>query len=213
MTGKELFEIWAEKGSEWTEWVRPVAFVAIDLYSAPAITNFDIPKVNYINRLQPDTAIILDLPGNDSVKESFALANLGWRPIPLYDGTNAQNGVMSNIDSLSIGAALISGAQLIQKLKIKSNAPPVFLLDSYRTHRFKIDTSEFDNSWDLFDYYLPSPEYLLEHGISRIILRAEKVQKDINNILYQFQKKGICIYFTKGYKEPKKVNLKKSRFC
>ena len=30
MTGREVYEIWAKEGAKWTDWVRPVPFIAID---------------------------------------------------------------------------------------------------------------------------------------------------------------------------------------
>jgi hypothetical protein len=94
-------------------------------------------------------------------------------------------------------------------MNITNDAAPAFLLDSNRTHRFKMNVSVFDNSWDLYDQDIPSAEYFLNNGIYKIIVRGDKVQNDIAKILYKFQKKGIMIFFTKGYDEPTEVSIKK----
>ena len=30
MIGRDIFDIWAPRGAKWTQWVRPVSFVAIN---------------------------------------------------------------------------------------------------------------------------------------------------------------------------------------
>ena len=72
-----------------------------------------------------------------------------------------------------------------------------------------MDVSIFDNSWDAYAQDLPSSEYFLENGIDKIIIRSETIQKDLNKILFKFQKKGIKILFTDGYEKPKNVKLRK----
>lgn len=91
MINKELFRIWAPVGAKWVDWVRPVPFISINektkLYT---IENFEISNINYITNLQKDTAIIVDLEGNKSIEEGLGLARMGYRPIPIYNGTNEQ---------------------------------------------------------------------------------------------------------------------------
>ena len=210
MNGRETFKIWAPNGAKWIEWVRPVPFIAMNddskLYE---VSNFTINRINYISEVLIDTAIIVDLPGNDSLEEGIALGKLGFRPIPLYNGTNEQPGAMATVNNHSIEVGLIKGAIELQKIKISNNAPPAFLLDSNRTNRYKMDVSAFDNSWDIYNQDIPSAEYFLKNGINKIIVRGEKIQKDLNIILYKFQKKGIKILFSNGYEKPKEVTMKK----
>lgn len=209
MTGRDIFKVWAPVESRWVDWVRPVPFIAINESYTNGTINFSIPNINYINELPENTAIILDTPGYDSVKEGLALAKLGFRPIPLYNGTNEQYGAMALVDNHTIEHALVWGASELKTIKISKDAPPVFLLDSNRTHRFKMNVSVFDNSWDLYNQDIPSAEYFLKNGINKIIVRGEKIQKDIIRILYKFQQKGITILFTNGYEEPKVTIIKK----
>ena len=184
MTGKEIFRIWAPAGSKWIDWVRPVPFIAINDRSRiyPAV-NLTIPSINYLGKVQENTAIILDLPGCDSIKEGIALAGLGFRPIPLYNGANEQQGAMALVNNHAIESALIWGATELEKLKITSNATPVFLLDSNRTHRFKVSVSVFDNSWDLYDQDMPSAEYFIKNGINRIIVRGSITKRFESNFI------------------------------
>lgn len=211
MTGKDIFKIWAPAGSRWTDWARPVPFIAINggqkINSAMNIT---IPSVNYANKKQNDTAIILDLPGCESIKEGISLAVMpGFRPIPLYNGANGQKGAMALVDNRAIENALVWGASELEKLTTEKDAPPAFLLDSNRAHRFRMDDSVFDNSWDIYDQDMPSAEYFKNNGIEKIIVRGENIQKDLARILYKFQKGGIAILFTNGYDDPKITAVKK----
>lgn len=210
MTGKDIYKVWAPAGARWTDWVRPVPFVAIKDSRQPDIPyNFTIPPINYISGLPENTAIIVDLPGYESVQEGLALAQMGFRPIPLYNGTDEQEGAMALVDNHAVERALVWGASELAKIKIRPDALPVFLLDSNRIHRFKMKASIFDNSWDIYDQDMPSAEYFLNHGIYNMIVRSEKIQNDVIKILYQFSRKGIKILFTKGYEAPKAVKVKK----
>ena len=210
MTGREIFKIWAPRESKWTDWVRPVPFVAIsDSCRASRAMDFVVPSIDYLDRVETNTAIILDLPDCDSIKEGLALAKLGFRPIPLYNGTCEQAGAMALVDNHVITSALVWGASELNKLDIPVNAPPAFLVDSNRAHRFKMNVSVFDNSWDLYNQDMPSAEYFMNNGINKIIVRGETIQKDLARILYDFQKKGIVILFTNGYEKPSMNKIKK----
>lgn len=210
MRGKEVYKIWASKESKWTPWIRPVPFIAIDndskIYD---LEEFYIPNINYIDKVVSDTAIIIDLPGNESIKEGIGLAKLGYRPVPIYNGTNEQEGAIATVNNHDIELGLIKGGLELRKIKISQEASPVFLLDSNRTNRYKMSISMFDNSWDVYGQDLPSADYFLKNGINKIIVRSnKKIQKDLKKILYKFQKKNIQIFYTNGSEEIKKIKIK-----
>lgn len=210
MTGKDIFKIWAPTGVKWTQWVRPVPFVGInENIKTYDVSDFNISNINYLEKLLTDTAIIVDLPGNDSIKEGLALAKIGYRPIPIYNGTDQQKGTIATVDNYLIKLGLIKGAKELEKIKIDDNAPPAFLLDTNRMNRFKMNISIFDNSWDIYSQDLPTAEYFLNNGIKNIIISSRIIQKDLSKILYKFQNKGINILFTNGYDKPKKVKINK----
>lgn len=210
MTGRDIFKIWAPIGMRWVNWVRPVPFTSMNLsYHLNQAVNFVIPNIPYITEAKKNTAIVIDLPSHDSIQEGISLARLGIRPIPLYNGTNEQDRVKALVDNHSIENALFWGALELKKTAIAHDAPPAFLLDSNRMHRFKMNPSIFDNSWDLYSHDIPSAEYFLSHGINQIIIRSETIQKDLTRIFYPFQKKGIAVFFTNGYDQPKATILKK----
>lgn len=91
MINKDIFRLWAPVGAKWVDWVRPVPFISINENSKEyAIENIEIENINYLTDFQKDTAIIVDLDGNRSIEEGLGLAKIGYRPIPVYNGTNEQ---------------------------------------------------------------------------------------------------------------------------
>lgn len=210
MTNKEIYKIWAPDKKRWVDWVRPVPFINIDDSSSrKEFIDYRIPSINYLKELLNDTALIIDIPGIASIKEGIALARLGYRPIPIFNGTDPPIGTISTTNNQIIKPLLIWGAFELKNIKLKNDAPPVFLLDQNRLNRYKINNGIFDNSWDIYDGDLPSPKYLLENGINKIIVRSNFQAKDLRKILYKWQKNNIKIFFTNGYEEPKELKLKK----
>lgn len=210
---KEIYKVWAPEGGRWSGWVRPVPFIAIDdSLKVQEYEEFDIPELLYINEYKNDVAIILDFPGNKSITEGLALAKLGYRPVPIYNGTDEQEGSLSLVNNHGIEYSLMLGAEVLKQINISDSASPVFLTDSNRMNRRKASDSVFDNSWDVYSQDLPTYEYLKKHGIDKVIIRSDMIRKDLNKIFYKFQKNGIKIYFTEGYEEPKLVKLKNIRY-
>lgn len=210
MTGKEVYKKWAPTGKRWVDWVRPVPFIGIDNpYQVYEIIDDSIPKIFYINNLSKDTAIIIDIEGVDSIKEGIALAHLGYRPIPIFNGTNPSIGVSSTTNNAMIEPLLVWGALELEKIVLEEDVPPVFLLDRNRLNRYKIDPSIFDNSWDIYPQDIPSPDYFLQNGITKIVVRGNQLSRDLKKVLYPYQKKNIKILFTNGYEEAREIKIKK----
>lgn len=212
VTGKEAYRVWAPIGKKWVDWVRPVPFVAVEDYSKVYnISDFTAPKVEFLEYLCEDIAIIVDLPGEESVREGIALAKKGYRPIPVYNGTIEQQGARATVDNQSVGMALLNATAELSNIVIDDEALPAFLLDRNRLQRFKMEVSLFDNSWDIYPQDIPSPEYLLNNGVNKIIIVADNLAKDLGKVLYDFQKKHIEIFLTNGYEEPKRIKIKARR--
>lgn len=204
MTGKEIYKIWAPAQAKWVDWVRPVPFIPInDKLNILSVFEFSTNNLYYVDNLPKKSAIIVDLSECESIKEGVALTEYGFRPIPVYNGTIEQQGSMSTTNNKIICQGLIWGGFKLKDLNIPNDAPPAFLLDSDRLNRLKINASVFDNSWDIYDQDLPSGEYFLKNGIENIVVRADKINRDLKKILFKYQKLGIKIYFTNGYENPK----------
>ena len=210
MTGKEVYKIYAPDYAKWTEWVRPVPFVAIDTYNRKPDKNWKDRKVMLIKEYKSDTVIFVDLPGRESVEFGIALGYLGYRPIPIFNGVNEQQGSQATTDTYLIESSLINGAEKLKDIELKNDSNPAFLLDSFRTNRYREKESIFDNSWDLYGQDIPSFEYFKKSGIKKIIVVGSKIQHDLRKIFFKFQDAGIEFYLTNGYLPAKKVVLKKT---
>ena len=210
MRGKEIYKIYAPNGAKWIDWVRPVPFVAIDTYNRKTIANFLDREAMFLKKYQQDTAIFIDLPGKESIELGIGLAHIGYRPIPVFNGTDEQQGSQATTNTYLIESYLINGSQKLKNIELKNDANPTFLLDSHRTNRYRAKESIFDNSWDLYKQDIPSAEYFKQNGITKIIVVGETIQRDLKKIFLKFQEKGIDIYITDGYTLPKKVKLTKT---
>lgn len=212
MTSKEVYKMWAPPLKKWVDWVRPVPFIGLDNpKEVHEFIDYTIPNINYLHGNFKDTVVIIDTIGINSIKEGIALAKMGYRPIPIFNGTTPPIGSMSTTNNNIIEPLLIWGALELQNITIEEDAPPVFLLDSNRLNRYKINSSIFDNSWDIYPQDIPSPKYMIEHGIKRIIVRGELFQSDLKKVLYKYQKNNIKVLFTNGYEEPKEIRIKKTK--
>lgn len=212
MTIKEIYKIWAPAGAKWVDWVRPVPFVAMNQCTKVyGFSDFTIPDITYIDEAYAGAALIVDLPGAESVREGIGLAKVGYRPIPIYNGTIEQPESRATVDNQSVAVGLAMGAPELAQIEIKEDALPAFLTDSNRMNRYKMDISLFDNSWDVYHQDLPSAEYFLENGIHKMIIIGNIFSKDLQKILYEFQQKKIEILWTDRYKAPAKVTIRKPR--
>ena len=210
MTNKEVYKIWAPYHKKWTNWVRPVPFIYLD-ESINEFIDYNISHINYLSKILDNTAIIIDINGIDSIKEGIELAKIGYRPIPIFNGTSSNN-ALSTTNNKVIEPLLIWGALELKKIKLKDNALPVFLLDDNRLNRYKINRGIFDNSWDVYYQDLPSSKYFLNNNIDKILVRANKINKDLNKILYNYQKENIKILFTNGFEPIKEIKIKKIKY-
>ena len=209
MIGKDIYKIYAPDGAKWTNWVRPVPFIAIDTYNRELLANWVDRKVIFLDKYETDTAIFIDLPGNESVELGISLAKIGYRPIPLFNGTDGNPNSQTIVDTYLIESSLINGSEKLKNIHLANDANPVFLLDSYRTNRYREKESIFDNSWDLYKHDIPSFEYFKQNNIKKIIVVGDTIQRDLKKIFLKFQDKGMEFYLTDGYVSPKKVILKR----
>ena len=210
MKGKDIYKIYAPFGAKWTEWVRPVPFVAIDIYNRKKVTNWIDRKPYFLKKYKENTVIFVDLPGKESIELGIGLAHIGYRPIPIFNGIDEQEGSKGTTDTYLIESSLINGAEKLKKIQLEKNANPVFLLDSYRTNRYRAKENIFDNSWDLYGQDIPSVDFFKLNNINKIIIVTNQIQRDLRKIFFKFQDAGFELYITDGYSELKNITLKKS---
>lgn len=209
MTNKEIYKIWAPVGKDWVGWVRPVPFISINDKVEPyQPTQMTYPKLAELNLNDKKTAIIVDLPGSQGVVAGLMIASeYGYRPIPIYNGVMEQPGSRATSDNRSILGGLVWGASILPNVDLKDDAPPVFLTDTNRLQSFRIDGSIFDNSWDVYPQDIPSENYLLNHGIERIVILGNQAARDLQAIFWDWPQKKVKIYWTDGYDKVKRINI------
>ena len=211
MNGREIYKIWAPYDREWTRWVRPVCFVDIDIEKElREYVDYDIPEIYYKDFLDKHTCVILDVDGEKSVKEGIGFAVIGYRPVPLFNGTTPNIGVEAVMNNELVEPLLLWGALELKEIEIPVDAPPVFLLDKNRMNRYKYDVGIFDNSWDLYKQDIPTADFFKKNGINKLIVVGDIIQKDLRKIFFEFQDAGIEIYLTDGYLPAEKFILKKT---
>jgi hypothetical protein len=192
MNREDILEAWAPVGGDWSLWARPVLFAQMEartIEQAPEISLSDLQAIPSPD-LAADAALVVDLPGVDSVKTGLALALKGYRPVPMYNGCTGNHEVVNQSGILE---ALAGGAKLLAGLKLHP-APPAFLIDSLRMSAKQVRPGDFDNRWKVFPQDFPAGEILIEKGIRRVIvLRARRIvpAADLVSVLIRWQAAGI----------------------
>jgi hypothetical protein len=140
-----------------------------------------------------DIAVILDLPGEDTVAAAAAMAEHFW-PVFGFGNWPHPRGVVDSHQTL--GAALYYLPRFREAAaSLGPDRPPVFVLDSARLTPYTDDPKLFDNRYVA---KLPSAENLQALGIRRLIYvrqaGAEAVElDDLNDEFVAFKDAGLDV--------------------
>jgi hypothetical protein len=198
MTNEECFAVWSPEGVEWSAWAKPVLFASMaQQHIVDALpVDWRPLDMSWAPSASERTAVVVDVPGATSIAVGLALADRGFRPVPLFNATAGQSAL---VDVEQIMRALHAAALQLREMRIKADAPPAFLLDA---DRMKPATpaapGKFDNRWVVFPQDLPSANYLLSRGIGGavVLMRNEKKPaEDLSHVLYRWQQGGVAIAF------------------
>ncbi|MCC5844053.1 MAG: hypothetical protein JJU05_07370 [Verrucomicrobia bacterium] len=189
---ESLYRIWAPAASVWSAWAKPIAFIgASRMTSRDMVGPLDQPSIlpEFPGR---DTAVVIDLPGAESVQTGLMYSEQGCRPVPLF---NARAVSPAPVDMSSVRYALKLGAPRLQSLSLPDDAPPVFLLDARRKGKGAPLPGEYDNRSVHIPQDFPSAARLRSAGIRRVIVRqrANTYAPDLSHVLYAWQKGGLDI--------------------
>lgn len=202
----EIFRIWAPDNVSWTEWAKPVLFASLPCKDSCTL---NIPNADYVKAVDYSTMVIVDLPGERSVEEGLALAQVGYRPVSLYNGVYGPSNYSMIVNVTGIAAALQKGADTLAALYIRADAPPAFMLDYDRMTSQGKKSGKYDNRWCVFPQDMPSASFLIENGIKKIIVRSTKIQNDLSHILLRYQNQGIKVYLCRDGKSSKETIVSK----
>jgi len=205
MTGRELYEMWALEGDEWSPWVKPVLFTEMEGLPLPLPT-VATPAESDLHcsaGFRRDTALVLDLPGLQSLMAAFSLARDGYRPVPLFNTTfGRRQGVPPSKCVLTSVPALVQvlsspPPEYVRNAIIGDN-PPAFVLDS---HRLSPDNRPgpgmYDNRWMVFPQDFPSAAFLKSRGIKQVVVIQQgygSPADDLAHVLRRWQEAGLSLF-------------------
>jgi hypothetical protein len=196
VSDERIFEAWAPDGALWTPWAKPVLFANLSRFSVtvPSVESWRAVDVSQIPSARSGTAIVVELPGIDSVLAGLALANEGYRPVPLFNVNVGPNAV---VDVDAIAGALRVGADAMGEMRIAPDAPPAFLLDANRMRPAKmIGPGKFDNRWIVMPQDFPSATMLMSRGIKEalvIVSGDNPARGDLAHVLLRWRRAGLPI--------------------
>jgi hypothetical protein len=190
---EDCFAAWAPDDSIWSEWAKPVAFIqAADLNLTGPPGDEALPSIPLT--VGSNSALVVDLPGSESVNVGLALAERGMRPVPLFNGTSGPSAV---IDVHPITRALVAGAGRLMRHQPVRDAAPAFLLDSRRNDRaIVIRPGVYDNRWVTLPQDFPSGALLVSRGIRHVTLVQRdglSIRPDLAHVLRRWQDHGIVL--------------------
>lgn len=213
----DIFEAWAPEGGAWSPWVKPVLFAHLPVPLQGAVPP---PPEIYVDPIPvpsgaTDTAIVIDLPGVESIAAGLDLVRLGFRPVPLFNGcpsTMIQRRPYAEIVPTGpLIAALAAGAQRLAKPPLSLDAPPAFLLDADRmTGELRHFRPVFDNRWVVFATDFPSASLLKDRGITAVlVVHNGRLNDDLVDVLRLWQQDGITLTHDDlaGSNEPQPLTL------
>jgi len=194
MTREIIYSIWAPAGASWSAWMKPVIFARLSDSQTSWCPPQPAADVDWCPPADGTTAIVVDLPGGASVAMGVALADIGYRPVPLY---NSAPGPAPVLDMAPVVAEIVRGTLRLREARLPPDAPPAFLLDSRR--RFGESAPEpgkFDNRSISLPTDFPSANLLLHCGVRRCLLvQASSIQPqaDLAHTLARWQCGGLDV--------------------
>jgi hypothetical protein len=168
------------------------------------------PEYLWLSHAGGRTALVVDLPGVESVETGIAMARRGYRPVPLY---NTSIGPSPLLDVVRLVDALASGATALHDITLSPDAPPAFLVDADRMRPVVASKpGSYDNRWVVFPQDFPSGTFLRSRGIEDVIVLHDRrgVQEDLAHVLLRWQEAGIRIQAVgPGDTSPRPITVKR----
>ena len=206
MTREEFYNLWAPNGTPWSRWVKPVLFAFMDGLEPSAPAMIRPPSIDGVSALGfPSTAVVVDLPGPESVRTGIELAQLGYRPVPVFNALprpspDRLTGGIGNtvVDVEATVCAIVEATRTLSSLSLAWDAPPAFLLDARRAGpRLNPPPRAFDNRSVHFTTDFPSALFLRSQGIRHVVLLDDaegQPRRDVAHALRAWQEGGINLY-------------------
>jgi hypothetical protein len=192
-----MFLTWAPDEGLWTPWAKPVIFNNRQLSGFALFEMGDPVSLFPPERLGIPAALgravlVVDLPGVRSVTAGLALADEGYRPVPLYNGCDGRGAIVT-VEGVALAVA--GATDRLRTKNLPLDAPPAFLLDSDRMSGYA-SPGKFDNRWMVFPQDFPSANFLLSRRYQQAIVISDQggaVQEDLKHVLLRWQDAGLQI--------------------
>lgn len=190
---EDCFAIWAPDDVSWSEWAKPVAFASErgSLQSEP-VPDSQLPSIPV--SVDSGSVVVVDLPGPEAVNAGLALAERGFWPVPLFNGTWGPSPV---IDVAPVTQALANGVDRLRRRRPSPQAPPAFLLDARRYDpSMTVRPGAYDNRWIALPQDFPSGVLLASRGIRSVtVLQRDgfSIRPDVAHVLRRWQDAGLHV--------------------
>lgn len=188
ISNEDAFAAWAPEGAFWSDWTKPAPFVHDVLLSNDPLEDSALPRLPLA--IDSRSAVIVDLDGAQAVYAGLALAERGFQPVPLFNGTNGPSALV-NVGSII--EALARGAERVRSHRPAPDAAPAFLLDALRQSGTPLPVM-YDNRWVVLPQDFPSGTLLLSRGIRSATLLQRgpaHVPEDLAHVLRRWQDQGV----------------------
>lgn len=216
MNRDDVFMVWAPPHGPWSAWVKPILFAHVR-GSDVEPTEVRVPAPpDWTPPADGQTALVIDIPGHHGVWLALAMANTGYRPVPLYNACPSPLGsatvpykieelpiphVMSSVavDVRPIIDAIEEATWPLAKRALPIDAPPAFVLDASRrvgSGPYAPTPGSFDNRSISLPTDFPSGTLLLSRGVRRVVLVQQNTldpQEDLAHTLLRWQQAGLRI--------------------
>jgi hypothetical protein len=216
VTAEEVFAAWAPDGVPWSSWAKPAPFAHVE---HPAIEGklqgfaAPVPPEWLAGITVARTALVIELPGVQSVAVGVSAAEVGFRPVPLFNALPGPRGDFSPyggwieprpIAAVDVRSIIVALTALAPALRgggprgagLARDAPPAFLVDSRRLDsRGALVPGRFDNRSAHGPADFPSAQRLREAGIEQVVvlLDASHPGWDLLPVLEGWRRAGLAI--------------------
>ena len=175
----KLYDLWGPPhASPWSGYHKPTLYAALDSIPGERTCPRGPPGLDAAGApretpawLDGRTAVLLDLPGDESVAWAAHLCRReGMAPVATFNNWPHERGV---VDATRVLAALLHYAPWVRegwdRIASPLDAPPVFIADAARLGRGPARPNDFDNRYFLLETDLPSGDALASRGIERLV--------------------------------------------
>ena len=200
MDPRVIYETWAPPDALWSPWAKPVLFAHLgELGALPPVEMTEV-RSEWKAASADRPALILDLPGLESIRLGLELIQLGYRPVPLFNACPDTRGIESDVAREAVPvkpllSALLQGTHRLKSAALALDAPPAFLLDANRLGLDQpIGPGVFDNRSVVFPTDFPSANFLATRGIldAQVVHRGA-LQRDLLDVLQIWRRQGISL--------------------